>query len=314
MEKFYLRIVLICIPLLLFTLACKKKKAFDEENGQAAEDVRRSQEQNDEAVSDVNIAIMEQSLLRGGVSSTTSTKTELCGLDIDSLEIYSGILQLKYNGTVCKGLKKTGTIRITLLDYPIKKWKNQECRIQLEFINYKVSHNDGRTVQFDGAASLTNQTGNTWYEMKYLNASNLIQIQTASGVKVTIDESNTAIFNINRSLTFNYNSVGKFTSCKIEGLGVSNGINNLENWGQNRDGNNYTSQVNVPIVWKSTCGSVSPSEGEVSIKVDEKDFAMICNYGVNSEGLNSTASDCPYGWKVSWSYKSDTNTRVFAYN
>lgn len=312
--RFYTRVVLFCALLLFFTGGCKKKKAFNEENGQAAEDVRRTQEHNDEVVSDINIAIMEQPLLRGGPSSQPTKETELCGVNIDSAGIYMGVLELNYLGVTCGRLKKTGIVRVKFLDYPTKKWKNETCQIKIEFIGYKVTHTDGRSIQFDGEEDLTNLSGNTWYEMRYLNASNLIQIQTGTNVKVTFDKDNTARLNLNRRLTFNHSLNEKITSCKIEGLGTSNSLDNLENWGQNRDGNNFTTQVKTPIEWKSSCGSISPVAGEVSIAVEGKYFEMNCKYGVGSDGEPANVNSCPFGWKVNWSYKKNTNTRVFAYN
>jgi hypothetical protein len=141
--RFYAGGILFCALLLFCTVGCKKKKAFNEENGQAAEDARRTQEQNDEVTNDINVAIMEQPLLRGGTSSQPFKETELCGVNIDSAGIYQGILQLNYNGTLCNGLKKTGIIKVKFLDYPTKKWKNETCQIMIEFIGYKVVQTNG---------------------------------------------------------------------------------------------------------------------------------------------------------------------------
>jgi hypothetical protein len=126
---------------------------------------------------------------------------------------------------------------------------------------------------------------------------------------------NTAIFSINRQLTFNYSNSDSVTSCKIEGLGTSNGLASLSNWGQNRNGNNFTTQVISPILWKSSCGTNSPIQGEMHVDVDGKNFKLKCKFGVNSDGESVTdANSCPYGWQLAWSYKKKTNTQVFAYN
>ncbi len=310
--RMYVKIILLCLPLVFVLVSCKKKKAFKEENGQAAEDVRRVQAQNDETVKDVNIAIMEQSLLRGRPSSGFAT-TELCGVDLDTLSVYQGMTRLHYNGISCNGTKRTGDIIISLVEYPLKKWKNPGCTIRIDLIAFKVTRPDGKTLQFDGTEYMVNASGNTWYEMRYLNASNLVQSHTANNLKITFDGNNTAVFNFNRRMTFNYTNT--VTTCRIEGQGSSNGVNNLDNWGQNRDGNNFTTEVTTPIVWKSTCGGASPTEGAVSISVEGKDFEMNCLYGVSKDGESASGDNsCPYGWKASWSYKKKTNTRVFAYN
>jgi len=315
-KRVYVKVVLLCLPLLLMIGSCKKKRAFNEENGQAAEDIRSVQGQNDEVLADVNIAIIEQSLLRGRSSSGAEVSisgTELCGVDVDTLRVYQGIIRLRYNGISCNSTRKTGEIIISIMEYPIKKWKHSGSTLRIDFVEFKVMHSNGKSVQFDGTAYMVNESGGTWYEMRYLNASNLVQTHTANNLKVTLDGNNTAIFNFNRRLTFNYTNT--VTICTMEGLGSSDGLNNLDNWGQNRDGNNFTTKVISPVVWKSTCGGNSPVEGEVSIAVENKDFEMNCLFGVNKDGeVVSDNTNCPYGWKASWSYKKKTNKRVFAYN
>ena len=263
---------------------------------------------------DINTIFIDQSLLRGrGVSEeATYSGSTICGLVIDTSSKYSGILKLHYDGTSCNGIKKTGDVVITIVDYPLKKWKHKGCVLKIDFLAYKVVRADGKNLQLDGTEYLSNESGNTWYEMRYLNATDLVQVHTGNDIKVTLDGNSTAVFNINRKMTFNYTNT--ITSCKIEGLGSSNGVSNLDNWGQNRDGANFTTEIVSPVLWKSNCGSSSPVDGEVHVKVDSKDFDMNCKFGVDSDGNSfSGTGSCAYGWKVSWSYKKKTSTRVFAY-
>lgn len=315
LRGFFIRVLIIGLPLIFITGSCKKKKAFKEENGQSAEDMKRVQSQNNEVVNDINVAIMEQSLMRGKGTDLNSVTTELCGVDIDTLLILKGITRLIYNGNLCDGVKKTGQIIISLTEYPLKKWKYPGCVVKIDFIAYKVTGPDGKSVQIDGTEYLENESGNSWYNMRYLNATNLIQIQTGDNLKITFDDAHTAIYNINRRITFNYSTASKITSCRIDGLGSSNGVSNLDNWGQNQDGDNFTTTVISPLVWKSNCGSRAPLEGEVHMKVEGKEFEIKCLYGIDEEG-NSVAESttCPFGWKLSWSYKRKTLSRIIAYN
>lgn len=313
----FTRVLLVCILLSFLAGSCKKKRAFNEEDAQSTVDARTVQGQNDEAVKDVNIAIMEQALIRGrAVSETGETGTlgtELCGLSLDTSQVFSGIIKLNYNGTECYGLKRTGSIRVTVQSYPLSKWKHSGCTIKMDFEAYTVTRvSDGKSVRFDGVQYLTNISGNTWFELRYLNASSLVQILTGNDLTVTFDGDNTAVFNFNRRMTYTISNF--ITSCRVEGLGSHNELSNLENWGETRDGNVFTSQVSSPYVWKTSCGAVAPVEGEVIIKVDTKHFDLKCKFAVDEEGNDvSGDSPCPYGWKVSWSHKKKTNTRVFGY-
>ncbi|PBQ34443.1 hypothetical protein CNR22_22570 [Sphingobacteriaceae bacterium] len=311
LERVFVRVVL--VTLVICSVSCKKKKAFKNENGQGSEDVRSVQAQSDEVARDLNTAIKEQPLLRGGVPTNQAVRTQICGAEIDTLSVANGVIRLHYLGATCNGVKKTGTIVATLTDYPTTKWKNQGCSLKIEFLSYKVIQSNGKLVQFDGTAYMKNLSGNTWYEMMNgLTASSLIQTQMTEGLVVTYDGNNTAVFNMNRSLTYNY--TGSVTSCRIEGLGSSEGKSNLDNWGQDRIGNNFTTEINSALVWKSNCGINSLTAGEQTLQVEGKEYDMKCIFAVNESGsLVSDENTCSYGWKASWTYRRKTNTRVFAY-
>jgi hypothetical protein len=315
LKRVFVRTVVLSLCVVFILPACKKKRAFKEESGQSAEDVRMAQGQNDEAIKDVNIAIMEQSLLRGrpaSPGSVSSATSELCGVQIDTTSVYQGITRLKYLGTSCSGLVKSGSIVISIENYPTNKWKNRNTVLKMEFIAYKVILPNGKSVQFDGTAYIKNESGNTWYEMRYLNAGNIIQDQTADNIKITYDGNNTALFNFNRRLTFSYS--GGVSSCSVEGLGYFNGVSNLDNWGQTRNGDDFTSEVQSPLVWKSYCGSSNPVTGVLNIKVEDKPFDLKAEFGVDQSGSPSDGGSCPYGWKVSWSYKKKESSRILPYN
>lgn len=311
LERVFVRVV--CITLLFSCISCKKKKAFKNENGQGSEDARSVQSQSDEVARDLNTVIKEQPLLRGGAPTSQFVKTQICGAEIDTLSIMEGIIKLHYLGITCNGIKKTGNIVATLTDYPTTKWKNRGCVLKIEFISYKVIQANGKLVQFDGTAYMKNISGNTWYEMMNgLSASGLQQTQTAEGLIVTYDANNTAVFNMNRSIT--YSHTASVTTCKIEGLGSSDGISNLDNWGQDRIGNHFTTEITSPLVWRSNCGINSPTAGQQVLRVEGKAYDMTCDFAVNESGDNvSDETTCAYGWKASWSLRNKTSTRVFVY-
>lgn len=314
-NKRFVRFFVLLIPLLLIVGSCKKKKAFKAEDGQSSVDARMLQGHNDEVISDINSVIMNQALIRGRNSELTGVMgKELCGVDIDTVDVYRGIVRLNYNGKECNGFKKTGTITITFTDYPTHKWKHQGAVVKIDFLTYTVFQvSSQKSVQLDGTEYLTNISGKTWYDLYYSFETSVVQTLTGNNIKVTFNGSKVAVYNFNRQMTFTYhNSV---MTCKVEGLETQNGESSVENWGQTRDGDFFTSQVSTPVIWNSTCGPNSPLEGEVVIKVDNKDFKLNCRFGVDGEGNDLAGSgSCPFGFKLTWSYKRKTSSRVFQYN
>jgi hypothetical protein len=313
-KKHLAGLLISCLIIVFIAGSCKKKKAFKEEDGQDTVDARMTQGQNDEAIKDANIAVMESALLRGkGTGVTGSSTTEICGATIDTFSLLQGSIKINYDGKLCYGMKKTGSIIVTIEKYPLDKWKYAGCKMRIDFVAYKVTRSsDGKSVQLDGTEYLTNLSGDTWFELRYLNAPKLVQTLEGENIKVTFSGGDIAIYNFSRKMTYTISN--EIVRCKVEGTGSVNGNSNLENWGQNRDGDNFTTEITTPVVWSTICGPVAPIEGEVVVKVDKKDFDLKCKFAVDKEG-NETAGDnpCPYGYKLSWSYKKKTKTRIFGY-
>src|SRR5687768_2738380 len=131
--KLFTGITIAGLLILIFLSACKKKRAYKEEDGQVPVDVTMLEAENDAALSSVNVAIMDHHLLRGRSSAQSSAQEALalekCGLTVDTTKLFSGIVTLNYSGEVCSGRKKEGKIRVNILNYPLKKWKQKGCVI-----------------------------------------------------------------------------------------------------------------------------------------------------------------------------------------
>ncbi len=302
---------------LVFT-GCKKRKAFKNEDGQTSADSRAAQGESDGAISDANTVISEQPLLHGRGGSPNAIQGVLgtiCGMTVDTNGMSTGTIKLNYNGTTCNNRTRTGSIRLTILNYSGGvRWKNVGAVLQVDYINYKVTRaSDGKSVELNGTQNVTNNSGGTWFDLIFLGQTNLSHQVTGSNLNVTFNGTSTAVYNINRKFTYTWAS--PVITCVGEGIGSSNSINNLENYGTTRDGDNFTSQVTTPVVWNTTCGAWAPIQGGVNIKVDSKSFDLKCTFGVDVNGNSVTVAPntCAYGLKVEWTYKNKTKTKIFGY-
>ena len=303
--------------LLIITLSsCKKKKAFKDENAQISVDTRMFQGQTDQAMADINLAIMGQPLLRGRSSELSETTLEvICGLEQDTSLVYQGIFRLIYNGIPCHGVKRVGEVVVTFIDYPLSKWKNAGTNLKIDFIGYKCSwESNGQSIQLDGSMNLRNESGKTWYDLQFLNEPKLDQILTGNDIKITFSADNYTNISLNRRMEYTYSSSSKITTCKIDGLGSQDGESSLENWGFTRDGLKFTNTVNASIIWRTSCGAVAPIDGQETIKVEDKAHELKSTFSFDNQG-NELVGDnpCPYGWRVEWSYKNKTNSRLFSF-
>lgn len=311
---------LLLASMLAFT-SCKKKQAFKNEDGQASADNRTVQSENDAAVNDVNTEISNSTLLRGRTSNGASIQSVLgitaTGYNVDTTGIHQGTIKINYDGTTINNRTRTGSIRLTIQNYAQgKRWKDQGCVLQVDYLSYKITRaSDGKSVQFNGTQLLTNETGDGWWELLITKTKSSIATSvTGTNLNVLFDDGKTAVYNINRRFTYTFPN--NILTCMGEGIGSADGLSNLENYGTTRDGDAFTSQVSTPIIWNLTCGWWAPIQGKAAIKVDSKDFALDCTFGVDASGnaVSVGANQCPYGWKVEWTYKNKTSKKIFGYS
>lgn len=306
---------------LTFT-SCKKKRAFKDEDGQSSADNRSVQTENDLAINDINTEVGNNSFLHGrsvqGSQSAAIQKAlgiNASGYTIDTTGAYTGTIKINYNGTTVNNRTRTGSIRLTIQNYPAKKWKDIGCVLKVDYLAYKITRaSDGKSIELNGTQLVTNETGGTWWELLIIKTqTSLATSVTGSNLNVTFDGDKTAVYNINRRFT--YTMPGGILTCTGEGIGSDGSLGSLENYGTTRDGDAFTSQVTTPIVWNWTCGWWAPVAGEVDIKVEDKDFNLKVTFSVDQSGNNVSAGPnaCPYGWKVEWKHKNKTKKKVFGY-
>lgn len=296
-----------------------KKEPVVQESGQSSTDNRDVQAEEDIIFADVNTVIMEDARLRerSTGSQQSAVSTTICGMSIDTAGAHQGSLTLNFNGTTCNNRTRTGTIRVSVVDYNTgKRWKHTGCVLRVEFVNYKVARaSDQKSIKLNGVQYFTNESGGTWWEFLILKTQNSLSASmTGTNLQVTFDESKTAVYNIHRKVT--YTLVSNILTCTAEGIGSSGGLNNLENYGTTRDGESFTSQVTVPMEWNLTCGAHAPVSGEVNVQVSGKSFSLKGIFGTDASGNPVTvgSNQCPYGWKLLWTVNGKNNSRVIKYH
>lgn len=305
--------VMLCAVLVLTAASCKKNKAFKQETAQTAVDLRHAMGEMDEVIKDVNTVLMEQYLLRGRVSSASTPSTSVCGVTLDTLGLLTGKVTLTYNGTDCFGRTRTGKVIFTVEDYPLRKWKQKDCRVKIEYQQYQCQRSGGLTVKLEGTQTIINESGGSWFELWYGGQGQVVYRHTGNDVKVTFSGDKTCYFSVDRRLTYTF--ANNITSCTVHGLSNQKGRPNVEAWGISSESDNFAAEVTDPYLWRTSCGPVAPLRGAVTVVIDEKDFDLKCRYGVDSGGnaVSENSGTCPFGWETTWSMKKKTNSRLFGY-
>jgi hypothetical protein len=317
---------------------CKKNRAFKKEDGKTAEEVQQVQAHADAAINDATNAASQVVKLSGqriGNSAEVAALNQLtfpCGATIDTLNANEGFVVINYDDvTACNNRRRGGSVKLQILNYSSGiRWKDAGAVLQITFTNYKVTRvSDGKSIKLNGVANVTNVSGGNVFRMAAptgswlaVNYTSVVHTVEASSLNVTFDESQTAVWNINRKFTYTcpvqFNASFSNTpvfECKGEGTGSNNGISNLENWGTTRNGNAFTNQVVTPVVWNTSCGAHAPLAGKLNLKVQEQQFDLVVTLGVNAQGnpVSVGLNQCPYGLKVEWTYGNSTGSRIYGY-
>lgn len=302
---------------LAFT-ACKKeepkKETVETPDGQSGTDNREVTGENDQSMSEANDALSQSSALGGKVVSTKGI-LGICGYDIDSTFIKKDTLILKYNGITCNNRTRTGKIILSWAHGT--KWSNANAVIKIDYVNYKITRaSDQRSIMFNGTQNLTNVSGGNWLNLILVTNYQLVNTITGTNLNVKFEDGKTAIYNINRKITYTYPGTfpNGILTLKAEGIGNNGITNSLENYGTARNGDTFTSQVTTPIVWNVTCGG-AVLQGVVSVTDVTKNYNLKFTYGVDANGTIQTVGPnaCPYGWKLEWTANAATQSKVFGY-
>lgn len=314
-------IMLISLASLTLVYSCQKNREFKNEDGQASEDNQAIQAQTDEAVNDANGEVAKVGNMTGKAPyklDGTLLGAPVCGLTVDTTGASQGTITLNYDGVkVCNNRKRSGSIKLTIQGYANgTRWNDAGCVLQLDYINYKVTRaSDSKSIEFNGTHYITNVSGGNAITLIFGLQPTLVHSVTGTSLSVKFSDGSNATWNIHRQVTYTYDAANVIITAKCEGIGSYNGISQLENWGTTRKGDEFTSQVTVPVVWNTTCGANAPVEGQLLIKVDSKEFELKCTLGVDNSGtpVPITVNNCPYGMKVEWSHKNKNKEKIIAY-
>jgi len=312
------RIVLSVITLYfisLFASSCKKQTneaELDAKVQQHNTDAGNYKSELDQADNDINNSLSNTGLGKEGGSSP------LCGVTIDTSSISQKYIVYNFDGvTPCFSPSRTRSGKIKVQLTSGKRWGDVGSVITETFINYKVVRlSDNKSITLNGVKTYKNVNGNNW--LGYLLGTTSLKFQErALNIQVTFENGSTATWNSARTAELKYTPVNAdpkikyaYTTFKSNGDTTINGINNVESWGVNRFGENFTSYYNAPIVSNDYCGLSRFNSGELVYKIQNNDFMF--TLGLDQNGIPTTLN-CAYGFKVTWTVGGNSKSVILSY-
>lgn len=300
-----LPLLLIATAVLFFT-SCQKESNLLSDDSYSAED-------NSDASSALNSSIDDAGNVADGVealSGKTDGLISVCGADIDTTLKSQGIVVVIYNGTPCNGLKRTGTLTLTLQGYSIgTRWKDQGAVLELDFDSVVVSKPNGKSVTLNGVHYLTNETGGKpGRVMSGLDPGPVTIRHTATNFTLTLANGAQRTWSVNRLRTYIFaNNVKTIT---LSSDHTENGVANADAWGTNRNGASFINSIVSPIEANNVCGWYKPIQGEVNHTVGNRTVNVL--FGVDASG-NPINSGCAYGFKITFTRNGVVKTRIVSY-
>lgn len=305
--------------------ACKKNN--DSETEQAQLDAKVSQfnsdannykSESDQADNDINSSLSDIPAFGRVAQGAAVLSSPLCGVVIDSSQIANKILFYNFDGvTPCFSPSRTrsGQIKVQLTSGV--HWSDVGSVLTLTYTNFKVTRlSDNKSITFNGVKTLKNINGNNWIGF-LLSTSTLKYQERALNIAVTFDNNLSATWNSARTTEWNY--VQASTNPNIpyahilftaKGDTTLNGFNNVDSWGVNRFGENFTTYYNSPIVSNTYCGLWRFNSGELVHHLNNADFTL--SLGLDQNG-NPTPYACAYGYRVSWTVNGTSNSVILSY-
>lgn len=209
-------------------------------------------------------------------SSTTTTKT----------------LTITYNGQACNGNHtRTGVVILTLPRE--KRWKDAGAQLSVTYQNLKITRiSDNKSITLNGTKTITNVSGGELGNLATLRT--ITHSITSSALSITFSDGTKRDWQISKQRVFTFNN-GVVISTR--GTHTDGAASNIAEWGTNRLGKQFSTQIAEPLVIRQDCDFRLVS-GKIISNLERQ---ATITFGLNASGIATT---CPgvghYYYKIEW--------------
>lgn len=261
---------------LLFT-ACKKAGNTD-----ATENILEAQVQSDDQAAvatqtdeiNTDASTMVENVIAISGNSPQTFFPSPCNsvITYDTLNAAKTIT-ITYNGLNCSGtLNRTGVVTISI---PVGvQWKNAGAKLTVTATNLKITRvASQKSITINGSHIITNVSGGLLRNLASVGT--ITHTIESPGVTITFDNGTQRLWQVAKQRVFTYNNGIVVTTSGTHTDGNTSGISE---WGTNRFGNSFVTQIIDPLVirqdcnWRLTSGHVKHSRmirtGDVTFGLD----------------------------------------------
>jgi hypothetical protein len=263
-----------------------------------SDDQSRVSTETDAAFNDVNASMTGQFTVTG--SSTGKFGVTVEGGNQDTVKSYvcdatvtidtvdnPRTLTIIYNGANCH-LTRTRTGKVVVSWAKGVAWHTAGAVVTVNFDSLKITRlGDGKSITLNGTHTYTNVSGGSLLSLTSNSASPITHTIMSTNMSVTFDNGTQRTWSVARQRIYGYNNGLVITT---SGLHTSGSIQGISEWGTNRFGNSFTTQIVTPMVISLCNSTFQVTSGAVGL-TNAAGSTMI-TFGLDSTGA---ATGCPVG-------------------
>lgn len=285
--------------------SCKKDETetdtalLNQEHSSDEEEVSASSDAVDDEIDN----IMSTSSLKSSSSITLP-----CNATIDSSMKANKKFKVTFNGDNCNDTRtRNGEIEVTLTQGT--KWSDIGAVLTVKYTNVKITlKRNQRYIILNGTKTHTNVTGGLiWKLGQNGTPSTITRKVESSDMKITFTNGISKSWNIARQRSFT--KVNNNTILTVSGFGVADGKSNLVEWGTNRRGTSFYTQISTPVVMSQAC-DYKPATGNKTHYVGNRTIDVILGTDINGTPVSEGCADY---YKISWTGLGGTKTAILPY-
>ena len=299
---------------LLFA-ACKKSNnsssgTSDQDLQTQSDDETRVSTETDAAFDDVNTVMLSQSTVTGASETPSlrygvavdggnqdTVKSSICDavVTIDTVD-NPRTITITYNGSNCMLTRvRTGSVVISIAKGT--RWSTAGATVTVNFNNLKIVRVlDGKAITLNGTHTYTNVSGGSILSLNANSTTPIVHTITSDNMSITFDNGSQRTWSIARQRSFSYSGGIVITETGLHTIGSTTGISE---WGTNRFGNSFQTQISQALVvaqscsWQLTGGQVVVTNAAGSTTV---------TFGLNSTGQSTSCpiSSGTYYFELVW--------------
>ncbi len=216
-------------------------------------------------------------------------------------------ITITYNGLNCFGNRtRTGVVVISMAQGI--RWQNAGAIVNVNIQNLRITRvSDNKSITINGTHAYTNVSGGLLINLATLGT--ITHTITSSNMSVTFDNNAQRTWQVAKRRVFTYNNGIVITGT---GMHTEGGLTGIAEWGINRFGRTFTTNISQPLVVRQDC-NFRLTSGKVDHATPVYNASV--TFGLDAAG-NPTS--CPglaaYYMKIIWTGPSgNLHTIIWPY-